>query len=1556
MPFDTGVGFAFEGKDEGLTKTQKKAGRGFDDLSNKVDNLAGRLASSVEKVGDFMSSFAKDKLGNISNRLDVISDSGWNVTTSLESQATAAAQSAKKVVVSMGLTGKAAKKATGMAVGMSIGMNVGVEAVTSAMKEMQRFPQEFADAGVKSVRELVKFTEVSGMSAEDLSSVLSDLSRDWGIHGKMLKGVIDQTLSTGQAFAVGSEAIAGMKDIMPALSEGMKSIFQKKGPEYIAETIGSIRNLALVGTQVVGGSFANNLQGAIEIFNNLIGTQASFGKMITGLSTEFPDFITQLGIPLQNMDEAWKLIQKDPLTFVTGLRKMYKSMGEGTLQSKQLEQTLGDSNAMLKYMVVSSADYDGALQKVTKATAEATTGISEYGKAGFSTGLTLQEVLDRMQQRFIIRMRHAAKASGHFSSYLGQLRDSFKKTGDWVAKLGSDTAPGGFGWLANTLSMASMFGVGGVMHMIFPPGETGKAGEIATAAFGSISTMLTQLSPQLIALQALGLKPAMLAAPFTALLSPLGAVNSLLGGIPGMLMGIAAVPIIGITLVGLADSMMEGTKGEMGRFGKALKVDLPILILSAFDKALRPGSPGSEKLRENLAKNPEALWGMAMEQVGGFISKTMEKLPDYFLRGLTVIKDLGGKITNAFEKSGLKQKISEGLKGFFEGFTDPTKAKGAAGKMGAGVRTMTDWLVEALETGIDKAADLLSSVDWSGPIAKIGELFTFLIIRGGELIVTNAPKIVAGIATGIGKALTGGFSNVSQDKGVLAGVAGSIGNLLNLAVGGAVVAALVSSGARKAMISGVGRLVSSVASGVPGMAGPGAAKAGKAGIAAPAAASVFPTDIRAALYPAPTVVRQKAVSKIGSAVGDVKKMFKGVGPAASSFVGGTAREAESMAMGISAPFRAAGKDIRGAAKGMYADVGKALKPITTEFRAVGGAMSAVGGVAKEVGGKVGKAMTGMGRAVGKSFAGARSGINSFASSGIGSMMVFAEIGIGIAGAAEKASAGWAQAGRDIDKYSLDSAEKVGAHFAVAGDAVVGAADAMTFGATKSIRDGMSSWLGIGTVTSEQIHQVFSIAFEKIVGTIKWAVAIATDSWKNFVYGLKGLFGGLKKIVVGTFGFIVTKVKYGIEDVFNGIKLIWAEVSGWLFEKYDKIVDAMDSMLVGFLGYLHDFTSTMSQWITEIKPAMEALGLGGAFLGMEAGLKAMDTTTGKMLDVQSKLAIARGEERKKDQKARDAEMSDLKAGIAETGKQQAAALSSSEKLINEGYKDFGKYGEFAGKGLLGLVAAGAVGMATSATGPLAALGLTALPSDWQASIAGAFGSPEAKRIAEETQGKIGAMESDLMLANKESGKKKISTAEKQKKEAEYQQGGARDLFNQMNKSTAKQTKAQTEALGITSGAFEQMLQATDPASISKIMSEAVGAAKTPQAKKLVMEQLQSGLGAMAGMGLLGGEKEAGEFIKGVQGMVGPTKGGKGGKTPKAVPATLATTAGAASATAAPAAPVAKLTQVKTVEEMTLQLGKMSKSLDGIDKKLSGTIDTKVKNQMKPGIVTTPALGL
>jgi hypothetical protein len=552
-----GIGYLFGARDDGLK-------RSINTIRNGIMGTESAIASANKAARSFSRGFADAlqniQLGHLGSQLDDIKHNLQGVTgsgldTRLEQMSASFAQGFGAKGVMSGLEDV---KREAFAVAFALNRDATAVADTALA---------FRKMGVEaySIREMQQIVEATTLSGEQFAGVFQDLSKSWGLGEDGTKAFLDRFTDLNVQLGQGQEAFANLPGVMQAIGKGFAHLDLR--PEDIQETVLSVSRLGAALSKSLGVSVDAAQQQSVEMFSALAAEGDAFNKMLSGMDGGLGQLTTELAQLGGGLEESLSIMKegaKDPAKFMLGLTKTIGGLTESTdpaarVIKDRLLRSLEEINPSFAYLAKATGESADAFNRVMLVAADTGKTLTGVAKAGFHTGLTLEESIDKarmsMEQAFggASRADRVAFANMMIKSY-GLVGDTVRNlTGDsenfaksWreqAAGMGlsaqqADRLRGVLGPVVEYLALFASAGVHGVLVKAFGPDS------ILAGAFGVLASGIGQLMPALLPLIAIapaikgviapafamvGTTMSAVVAPIASVAAPLLAVGAAIG-------------------------------------------------------------------------------------------------------------------------------------------------------------------------------------------------------------------------------------------------------------------------------------------------------------------------------------------------------------------------------------------------------------------------------------------------------------------------------------------------------------------------------------------------------------------------------------------------------------------------------------------------------------------------------------------------------------------------------------------------------------------------------------------------------------------------------------------------------------------------------------------------------------------------------------------------------------------------------------------------------------------------------------------------------------------
>ena len=217
-----GIGFAFEAEDKDLRSVMSRTRKGLQGLRDMLPSIGSAFESvhaKVMKLGDAVST-----VESVSSSIQSMTTGALNLTTSLEAEIAANSKEIKRLGTNYGFTGKKFKDFSKESMGLTMGLRIGTEQAAQAVRGWHWAHEELSMVGIKSMKDLAKFTDVSGVSAEALTGQLKTMTTEFGFSSEEVQSVVGSFFNLG----VEMEDVGALLNEMPKVIQLMRDRASRK--------------------------------------------------------------------------------------------------------------------------------------------------------------------------------------------------------------------------------------------------------------------------------------------------------------------------------------------------------------------------------------------------------------------------------------------------------------------------------------------------------------------------------------------------------------------------------------------------------------------------------------------------------------------------------------------------------------------------------------------------------------------------------------------------------------------------------------------------------------------------------------------------------------------------------------------------------------------------------------------------------------------------------------------------------------------------------------------------------------------------------------------------------------------------------------------------------------------------------------------------------------------------------------------------------------------------------------------------------------------------------
>jgi len=396
-----GLGFIFGAKDDGAIRMTEDIGEGMENMSRSVREV-GEESTGVQRLGNFINALNLAQLTRVGSALEGLAEragalSGEISSTSLESHGAQFAQEYRQATAGLGEYRAEVDTVRGQISSLSFDLGVGAEDMLAYATTVARTGRSIDDFGL-SMRAVAGSIQANILSGEQLANVMTSLSEGYGLGAEGAVGIIDTITTLGTQFGVGTEAVSAMPDILEAVDQAAAR-FPSIG-ENVDVAIESITRLGLAQQRHLGGTFQDNLQGAITVFNELAATRREMQGLISGLSSEFPELAERIAQTTGDVGMSLEAIMQDPVRFASVMTDVFDGMDQNSVAADRLREGLERMSPRFMFLVQGTDDARAALQEATRDAGDTRDAFSNMASGAAGSTRTFAESMELVEERF----------------------------------------------------------------------------------------------------------------------------------------------------------------------------------------------------------------------------------------------------------------------------------------------------------------------------------------------------------------------------------------------------------------------------------------------------------------------------------------------------------------------------------------------------------------------------------------------------------------------------------------------------------------------------------------------------------------------------------------------------------------------------------------------------------------------------------------------------------------------------------------------------------------------------------------------------------------------------------------------------------------------------------------------------------------------------------------------------------------------------------------------------------------------------------------------------
>lgn len=511
-----GVGFLFGARDQGATRTAANVAGGLDRVADGARE-AGRSSSSLQRLGNAIGALNLMQLDRIGDSLENISErAGINPSdTGLESFGVEFSNTFRRATVGLGPFREEVEAMRGQISGLAYSLDVDANEMVSAVTAIARSGNSLDDFGL-DLRSVAGSIQANILSGEQLGVMLSDLSESYELGASGATRVVDRVTAIGEAFGVGADAARQLPAVIAA-ADPILARFSGMSIESVTE---SITRLSVALTRN-GSTFEQASGDAIALFSTLSEARGQITDLVTGVSSDFPELATELGIATGDIDESMQSILSDPVTFAARMRDLMGTMDRTSPAFARLQHSLSEMPANFRFLITGGEETAEALAAAQAPVENFEGSFNRMARSGAGTARTFGESMSRLEDGFKTRLNSMSSITTR--EVLGRQRDAYRRLGDTIDNFANGSHGGSLAFLTNAFLNVRRYGI---VHGLLPMLTDGLG-----RAFPGLAARIEEVSPLLSELGSGFAEAATSAGPMLLAMSQLGVFRGISGGL-----------------------------------------------------------------------------------------------------------------------------------------------------------------------------------------------------------------------------------------------------------------------------------------------------------------------------------------------------------------------------------------------------------------------------------------------------------------------------------------------------------------------------------------------------------------------------------------------------------------------------------------------------------------------------------------------------------------------------------------------------------------------------------------------------------------------------------------------------------------------------------------------------------------------------------------------------------------------------------------------------------------------------------------------------------------
>lgn len=537
-----GFGILFGAKDDGATRTAEEVRESVEGVNEAAVRTGREGSQGLQRLGNAISALNLAQLGRISSQLGSIAERAGAMSdvssTSLESWGAQASLTYRQVTAGMGEFSGEMDAMRGEMMGVAHALQMDVGQIARLGRAVVTAGTSFEEIGL-SVRGAAGAIQAGIIDAEGFGNTIREMTHHLDMSGDEVGNFMNDLVVLGEQVGEGQSLIRQVPQMVQGIRQATAEFPALR--EHSSELMMSLARLARGMHEISGVPMEETLSRSLNVFEQLVGSRRGLRDLFSGLSSDFPNLATEIGIASGDIGGSLNAMLQDPATFAVRVAEIFNREGvAGTQMGDRLTSVLAGMGGPFLRLIEDSDEARAALAAMSQELGDTSGSLERMSTSASGSTRTFAESMDLLRERFQHQLNTMVRSIPGYQNFeqrvLRRQGEAYDRLAGRIENLSRRGGP--IGSLTNIMLALRRGGVGGLALAVetelgraFP--ELGRRiAEIIPIVGDMGSGMLEaagQVAPLLIAMQQLKVPIPGLGGMLLFLLNPLTLAAAAIG-------------------------------------------------------------------------------------------------------------------------------------------------------------------------------------------------------------------------------------------------------------------------------------------------------------------------------------------------------------------------------------------------------------------------------------------------------------------------------------------------------------------------------------------------------------------------------------------------------------------------------------------------------------------------------------------------------------------------------------------------------------------------------------------------------------------------------------------------------------------------------------------------------------------------------------------------------------------------------------------------------------------------------------------------------------------